>query len=129
MKLRLIESKVLELQFQDMIGNSNERNSFELTYTVNRLESQKFEVQFILEILDPKVFALDLCHNFVFETDEEITDNESDFKNNPFFNQNAPAIAYPYIRAFISTLMLNAGYPALMLPSINLVEYTKRKKA
>ena len=131
MNLRLIKQIVIECELIDYsTSNENEvkdSEMFSLDYEVNKLESKKFQVRFILNITDKKIFSLGVCHLFTFETDEEIISDETEFSKNKIFNQNAPAIAYPYVRAFISTLMLNAGYPPLMLPSINLVEYSKRK--
>jgi preprotein translocase subunit SecB len=45
------------------------------------------------------------------ETEEKIYNN--------FMNISAPSIVYPYIRAFISTTMLQAGLQPVIIPSIN----------
>jgi preprotein translocase subunit SecB len=45
------------------------------------------------------------------EADEKIYNN--------FMNISAPSIVYPYIRAFISTTMLQAGIQPVIIPSIN----------
>ncbi|ANZ09603.1 protein-export chaperone SecB [Vibrio parahaemolyticus] len=58
----------------------------------------------------------DLKYVAVFELDEPITE---EFIEGLFPKVNAPAIAYPYMRAFISTTLLNAGYDPVMLPSVN----------
>ncbi|WP_430827304.1 protein-export chaperone SecB [Chryseobacterium indologenes] len=49
------------------------------------------------------------------------------FEQSPFVNVNAPAIAFPYIRAFISNLTLNAGYDPVILPSYNFVKLYQDK--
>ena len=62
-----------------------------------------------------------------FITDVEIND---EFKASPFPKISAPAIAFPYLRTFISNLMLNSGYQPVNLPSVNfvkIVEDTDRK--
>ena len=42
------------------------------------------------------------------------------FENLPnYFFANSSAIIYPYIRAFISTLTLQANYPPFVLPTLN----------
>ncbi len=41
-------------------------------------------------------------------------------ENSPFLLQNAPAIVFPYIRAYISTLTTQAGIPPIVLPTLNL---------
>ena len=47
---------------------------------------------------------------------------DSDIENykNVFFSQNAPAILFPYVRAYISTLTSLAGIPPVILPTLNL---------
>ncbi|WP_198595676.1 protein-export chaperone SecB [Vibrio cyclitrophicus] len=59
---------------------------------------------------------LDLKYIAVFELDDPIT---QDFIEGLFPKVNAPAIAYPYMRSFIGTMLLNAGYDPVMLPSVN----------
>ena len=60
---------------------------------------------------------------FFFETDSPITE---DFKKSSFPLINAPAIAFPYLRSFLSVLTMQAGYSPIMLPSINFVEFAKK---
>lgn len=36
-----------------------------------------------------------------------------------FVNVNAPAIAYPYLRAFVSNIVLQAGMAPIILPPVN----------
>lgn len=51
-----------------------------------------------------------------FEFDEELSE---DMKEG-FFNANAPAILFPYIRAYISTLSTLSGIKPIVLPTLNL---------
>ena len=47
--------------------------------------------------------------------------NALTFENVPeYFFTNSTAIIYPYLRAFISTLSLQANYNAIVLPTLNL---------
>ncbi len=39
-----------------------------------------------------------------------------------YFYSNSIAILFPYIRAFISNLSLQANYPALILPTLNMTK-------
>jgi len=41
------------------------------------------------------------------------------FLNSDFAKINAPAIAFPFFRSFISTFSLNAGYSPIILPAFN----------
>jgi len=43
----------------------------------------------------------------------------AEFLKSDFVKINAPAIAFPYMRAFISSFTLNAGYAPVILPTFN----------
>lgn len=60
----------------------------------------------------------------VFEVDELI---KADFLKDKFALINAPAIGYPYFRAFYSNLLLSSGYEPFILPTINFVQLRKIK--
>ncbi len=60
-----------------------------------------------------------------FESEQVLT---QDFLDSHFTSINAPAIAYPYLRSFITNILVNAGYPALYLPTVNFVEMAKRQQ-
>lgn len=42
-----------------------------------------------------------------------------------YITQNAPAIIFPYVRAYISTLTGLSGIPPIILPTLNLVDFGK----
>jgi preprotein translocase subunit SecB len=46
----------------------------------------------------------------------------------PYFYVNSIAILFPYVRAFISTLTLQANIPPLVLPTMNLVDLAGQLK-
>lgn len=58
-----------------------------------------------------------------FESDSELDDK---FLNGHFTQVNAPAIAFPYLRSFVTNLLVSAGYPAVYLPTVNFVELAKK---
>ncbi|MCQ9327915.1 protein-export chaperone SecB [Pelistega suis] len=60
-----------------------------------------------------------------FECDKDIDDR---FKNSDFPIVNAPAIAYPFLRAFINNYFINAGYPPVLLPTYNFVKFKEKHK-
>jgi preprotein translocase subunit SecB len=55
----------------------------------------------------------------LFEAQNEIDD---DFKKSKFVRINAPAIAFPFLRSFITTVSVNAGFKPIIIPSINLTK-------
>lgn len=63
-----------------------------------------------------EIFDLKIEFVAIFGTSETIDDS---FKKSTFVKINSPAIAFPYLRSFISTLTLNAGLPPLILPAYN----------
>lgn len=103
----------LETQLKISTGFSDEdKNHFVIIF------------QIILENKEKSVFIRVEAHNH-FEINQEIT---KEFENSAFINVNAPAIAFPYVRAFISNLTLNAGYDPIILPSFNFVKMFEDKK-
>ena len=54
--------------------------------------------------------------NYVFENGIELE------KLNNFFYINAPALLFPYIRAFISTLTNLSGFEPINLPTLNMTK-------
>jgi preprotein translocase subunit SecB len=65
--------------------------------------------------------------NFIglFDSTTEVND---EFINSPFLKINAPAILYPFIRAYISTITINAGLEPIILPTINFAAKAAEKK-
>jgi preprotein translocase subunit SecB len=72
-----------------------------------------------------KKFKLKLKAVAHFLTPDLIDDN---FKNSPFIEVNAPAIAFPYVRSFISNLTLNSGFDPIILPSFNFVQLAEEAR-
>ncbi len=63
-----------------------------------------------------KDFKLTLDATAHFATSDDI---DQSFRESDFHRVNGPAIAFPYVRSFISTLTLSAGYDTIILPSFN----------
>ena len=103
------------------------KTSFEFFSVFNDGGNQKhFAVTFKLNLENKtKTFRLKLTAVAHFSTQEVIDD---DFKNSSFINVNAPAIAFPYIRTFVSNLTLNSGYDPVVLPSFNFVRLAEENK-
>ena len=70
-------------------------------------------------------FKLELKAIAHFSTQSDI---DEDFKNSAFVNINAPAIAFPYVRTFISNLTLNSGYDPIVLPAFNFLQLAEEKE-
>ena len=73
----------------------------------------QFEVKQKSDKTDFEIFTKYLA---LFECKDSITD---EFRNSEFVNMNAPAIAFPYLRSFISSFVLESGYDPVILPTLN----------
>jgi len=84
-----------------------------------------FAVQFELDMHDP-LYNLSIKVLYEFKLLDGIVDEA--FKASPFPKVNAPAIAFPYLRALVSTITLQAGLGPVMLPSINFNKLVEEKE-
>ncbi len=78
-----------------------------------------FVLFFSALIIQKDIFVLEIEYSALFETTEAI---EKDFMKSAFPAVNAPAIAYPFLRSFVSTLCVNAGYGQWILPTVNFTQ-------
>lgn len=125
--IKLQHTKVDELKIFNSSGE-DDGNELDISFSNIFNENNKREFNLIFEIKivhkDKKVFNLKYSSKFV--TNIDITE---DFKNSHFPIVNAPAIAFPFVRAYISTLMTLSGYDSLILPTINFSEaYEQQQK-
>ncbi|RDE66759.1 hypothetical protein DPV96_06925 [Aggregatibacter segnis] len=79
-------------------------------------DSKLFAVTFKSEFQIKEGFILKVEYQSIFESNIPI---DKDFKQNKFLTINAPAIAFPFFRAFIATFLTNSGFEPIILPSIN----------
>ena len=124
MKIQLDSWKVLNLNFSTLEEGRAE-NSFDLSTgsLFPDKDPKTFDVGFEIEVKD-KLFDLKLEAVFLFSLEEEVTE---EFKISHFPKINAPAIAFPYLRAYISNLTLQSGFETVVLPSINFVNLAKEE--
>lgn len=127
MTIKLLEYKVVDLSFQmeedDSSGISSKNDlSLEVGQLYPDDESGVFGIGFKVSFRQEE-YRLRMEMRFFFQTDGAITE---EFKKGPFPAINAPAIAFPYLRSFLSVLTMQAGYSPVMLPSVNFVEFAKK---
>jgi len=84
-----------------------------------------FDVRFNLNMKKEGQFALSLRADAHFTTDKNISKND---QSSPLLKINAPAIAFPYLRAFVSNLTMNSGYNPIILPTFNFVQMAKENQ-
>lgn len=124
MKIGLQYSKVESLHLVMNDDSSDGENEFVFDFDVfyHQDESNKFSVVFDLHIKHIGDFELKTKYISVFSTSENI---DEEFKKSAFTKINAPAIAFPFLRSFVATITLNAGFSPAILPSINFLEFKK----
>ena len=126
MKIQLDNWRVIDLDLKSVQEeDSKNENSFDLKtgHFFPENEPKEFGVGFEIEIKDIE-FNLSIESVFIFKVDEEITE---EFKVSDFPKINAPAIAFPFLRAYISNITLQSGYKPVMLPSINFVSLAEEE--
>jgi len=64
----------------------------------------------------PFIIEIDMRGHF------ELEPSENDVENHSFIHKNTIAIMFPYLRAIVSNLTINANIPPLVLPIINIAE-------
>ena len=126
MKIQLDSWNIVELSFGALDKPREEedkKNTFSLKTGQHFFadDKNKFTVFFDTSIADNH-FDISLKAVFIFSTDAAI---DEDFKISDFPKVNAPAIAFPYLRAYISNLTLQSGFEPVILPSINFVQLAK----
>lgn len=127
MNIQLKEWKVKKLLFNitEQDGDLQKKeNSFNLGLGQFYPEESpnSFGIGFDIKVIDED-FDIHLEMVFLFEVDTIIDDC---FKNSDFPKINAPAIAFPYVRSYISNLTLQSGFSSLILPSVNFVAFAKK---
>lgn len=115
LRLTLVKTRVANLTMHQ--GAVGKEASLNLNFTHSLLEQGSgFLLSFECELSHKEGLELQLVFIAEFKTDKEIGE---DFFNTGFAKVNAPAIAYPFLRAYIANLFVASGYDALMLPTVN----------
>lgn len=127
MTIQLDKWKVQNCSFTALSGDEiREDNSFDLKtgHFFPDADDRVFGIGFEVEIKD-KEFDLFVEAIYMFKVDESINE---EFKLSNFPRINAPAIAFPFLRAYISNLTLQSGYDPVVLPSINFVQLAEERE-
>lgn len=132
MKFQLVKTQAKEfsLKTEDNDPSNTQQglsiNSLGVSLRLPELEEAKsFAICFHITAtaIIEKQINIDCEYWAFFEANTPLT---QEFLDGSFTTINAPAIAYPYLRSFITTLLVNAGYPAMYLPTVNFVELAKQ---
>jgi preprotein translocase subunit SecB len=121
--------KLLQIQFPEFSIHSfdalnpaaTSEVEMDFGFGVGFAKENRFIVEFNLKLSNPK-FKAQFKMIALFEANTTMDDA---FKQSALVQVNAPAIAFPYLRSFITTVTVNAGYHSVVLPSINLTSLKK----
>ncbi len=121
------------VQFPEVIFNSSESDrditndltlDMNLNASLNKDDVKSFVIKFNLNFKHKEnKLSLRITAFAHFKSN---TDVDEAFLNSDFGRINAPAIAFPYIRAYVSNFLMNAGFNPVFLPSFNFVELDKK---
>ena len=138
-QIKLIAFKAFNVSLRTIVSPSPEEciPKFDLKLADLRFEDNLkcFVKIFHIDLVSPNINELEnyrevniykIEYHTVFEADGEIDD---EFLDSDFAKISAPAIGFPYVRAFISNLSLQAGLPLVILPSINFIQLAHQERA
>lgn len=131
-----MESKKSKIQFERFLVRENHivfRNITDYKISIDfeaRGLIRKKETQFFLHLLanvkdEDDNFDISILTESLFSYDSEANVDEL---INSLFTVNAPAIVFPYIRAYISSLTALSGMPVLTIPTLNLTKLGAKLK-
>lgn len=96
-------SKSCDVTFNKTVGMNMEEHKMRLLLEV-KIDSQN------------KAMHIEIKAEGYFEFEQDITEKEQKI----FFNTSAPAILFPYVRAYIGSLTALSGVSPVVLPTLNL---------
>ena len=125
MNIQLKSWEVRNLNIETIKENRNSHQKFQFSCGngLSKANDKEFFIGFKVLLTNSK-YDLRLEMYFSFETDETLTE---EFKNSPFLKINAPAIAFPYLRSYISMLTMQSGLGTVVLPSVNFVKIAENQ--
>lgn len=88
------------------------------------IKNKTYQLDMITKVWDEKEVFKSEVHGVGFFEFEDIEDKNID----SYFYLNAPAILFPYIRAYIASLTALSGFNPITLPTLNLESLKEKLK-
>lgn len=130
MKFNLVHTELTKLNFEKILSDNDASDDTGYNVSVKLFidtnNNKMFGVLFHLTFRHERDFSLDIGYLAWFESDKELQQKDIESE---LAQINAPAIAFPYVRGFVSLLTLNAGVRPVILPTINFVKMYQDHKA
>lgn len=121
MKVQIVKTFIEKLLVT--IESIEKKDNLELEVGIGKIDSISnfFVIKFDIKLISDGT-RIECVSVSQFECDNEIHDA---FLKSNFAKINAPAIAFPYVRANIASITQICGLPPIHLPTINFVEFMK----
>ena len=119
MKIRIVDSKLKKLEINPTTEVSDELD-FSFSPSTHESDSTSYFITFNLSFFHREGYKYVISYVSQFATDDDISD---EFMDSPFIKINSPAIAYPFLRAYVANLMLSSGHDPMMLPTVNFTTF------
>ena len=128
MKMKLIPQRILAFEGYKIIHSElkidskkytegDDKYELSLAVTPEFLSDNEFDVLLAFTASNKnKTMTISISVIAHFKSSDKLT---QDFKDSDFMKVNVPAIVFPYVRAFVSTISANAGVHPVILPTIN----------
>jgi len=118
MNIRFLRSIVDDLSLCKT-AESLDDIKFSLITAFSEERRNAFLITFDLKVQVDNGHVLAVKYVSEFEADQDISENDRSLH---FFSINAPAIAYPFLRAYVANFMLSSGFDPVILPVVNFVK-------
>ena len=128
MNIQLVSTKAIHINLipGDLKELDNDTESFKFNYDIDFPETYENTFFVIINsLLEEPEYSFKAIYLAEFKIDEELDER---FRSSKFPYVNAPAIAYPFFRAFIANTLVNCGFEPTYLPSVNFEALYKMKK-
>lgn len=124
MNIQLISTRAIYVNLAPS-DKKEDSESFSFDYQVDFPESSDSSFLVIIKsLLEEEDYSFETIYLAEFTTDVALDDH---FKRSRFPYVNAPAIAYPFFRAFIANALVNCGLKPTYLPSVNFEKLYQKK--
>ncbi|QYJ83815.1 protein-export chaperone SecB [Shewanella aegiceratis] len=127
MKIKIIDSEVVSLLVKpvndDVFEDENSLH-FGFTPKFSEEESRDYCIDFQVNVVHKAGYRYEIEYRSHFSCDDVI---DEQFKSSKFISVNSPAIAFPFLRAYVANLLLLSGHDPIMLPTINFVALADRE--
>jgi preprotein translocase subunit SecB len=131
MQIRLLHTEVPKIKFDKInpaasLPDRGELFDIGLEIFADKAREDVFAVIFRIDLTHHSDFRLQMDYLAWFEATGKVL---PDFLESPFVQINAPAIAFPYLRSFVTLLTLNSGFTPAILPTVNFLKIAEGKKS